>query len=224
MQRSEKYKKMTAGKEVDLVPFMNLIAILIPILMVSMQYIKIASIPVGAPSGHAVINSGEPPDLSLTILAGKRGFYLFTGDEEGKKGGIEPDLGKTHVQVYYASDNEKGREKEVLRIWRYKDRRYLLGVSIVEDEDLDLRLSALKGRYGALRSSDEMDYDYPALQERLREIKGRHQDEKKVLLTADPQVEYMTLVRMMDASREFKDETGEVIPLFPQVTLGGGVS
>lgn len=61
------------------------------------------------------------------------------------------------------------------------------------------------------------DYDFPALTERLLQLKDQYPEEASVTLHADPDVGYATLVRVMDASREAEGRA-----LFPDVALSPG--
>lgn len=58
-------------------------------------------------------------------------------------------------------------------------------------------------------------YDYAALTAMMGEIKSKFQDENKVVIAADADIDYETLVATMDATRETADRKR----LFPDVTL-----
>lgn len=58
-------------------------------------------------------------------------------------------------------------------------------------------------------------YNFPALTAQMMEIKKAFPTETKVIMAADPQVEYEILVAAMDATRETTDRK----LLFPDVTL-----
>jgi len=66
-------------------------------------------------------------------------------------------------------------------------------------------------------------YDYAALTDLLQKVKERYPKETNVILSADPDVQYETLVKTMDATREYKaklpDGTVEKKPLFFDVSL-----
>ena len=49
-RRLNRYKKLAEGNDMNLIP-MNLIALLIPTLMISTEYLKIATIAVSSPQG-----------------------------------------------------------------------------------------------------------------------------------------------------------------------------
>lgn len=58
------------------------------------------------------------------------------------------------------------------------------------------------------------DFDYTALTAKMKEIKNAFPTETKLIISADPDVEYSTLVHTMDATRGVAGA-----PLFPDVTL-----
>ena len=63
------------------------------------------------------------------------------------------------------------------------------------------------------------DYDYPGLTEcakRLKDSSADFKDETQVTITANPGIDYQTLIRAIDALRRSKD--GE--DLFPDVHFG----
>ncbi len=66
-------------------------------------------------------------------------------------------------------------------------------------------------------------YDYPALTAALQKIKDQYPSETAVILSADPDVVYDTLIQTMDACREAKvsrpDGSSEKKPLFFDVSL-----
>jgi biopolymer transport protein ExbD len=58
--------------------------------------------------------------------------------------------------------------------------------------------------------------DYAALTAKMKEIKASFPDESKIILAAEPDVQYEWLIATMDAVRETSDRK----LLFPDVTLG----
>jgi len=68
------------------------------------------------------------------------------------------------------------------------------------------------------RQEGKTDYDYPSLQLRLRQIKHEHEGESVIRIGAERNIDYATVVKVMDATRG--DVDGE---LFPDVVLLAGV-
>ncbi len=220
MSRSDKYKMAAKNREVDLIPFMNLIAILIPVLLVSMEYIHIAKVLVSMPQAGAQ-GAKDKKEFTLMLMAGGEGFYITSGD---KKEPTKVTVPKTRVVVYKVPESSGNFMKEVLRVWRTGDDMYKSGVRHMSKESKTELVSDLKQRYGALNEMETIDYDYPALQKKLIEIKKLYPTESKIIIGANSEVEYQTLVHMMDAARQYIDEKGTKKSLFPQVALSGGVS
>lgn len=234
MARTDKYKKTGGSSEVDLLPFMNLLAILIPALMISTEYIKIATIDVSSPrigpKSEAVEKTDEKPPLNLNIVASSLGLYIASanntlpGAEEQAADG--PTIPKVNVQVYKGMTN--GKQKELLRVWGHKGKKFTYGAKEISSEELNQKLANLKkSTGGAIQQSDELDYNYPVLREKLIVIKEAFKDAKgndQVIISADPNIKFTTMIRIMDTARSRVNDAGEKEWLFPQVVLSAGVS
>jgi biopolymer transport protein ExbD len=61
-------------------------------------------------------------------------------------------------------------------------------------------------------------YDYASLNAQMLKIKSAFPSETKVIVAADPEIPYDTLIQTMDALRETREKPHRV--LFPDVTLG----
>jgi biopolymer transport protein ExbD len=68
------------------------------------------------------------------------------------------------------------------------------------------------------RAGVGIGYDYEKLTSMLRDIKEDHENETRIMVGAERNIDYETIVQVMDATRE--DDRGE---LFPSVTMLGGV-
>jgi len=70
------------------------------------------------------------------------------------------------------------------------------------------------------------EYDFPSLSVKLFEIKKRavnhFPDSDRIILMAEPEVDYQTVVSTMDASRSIR-VNGKVEILFPDVSLSAGI-
>lgn len=72
-------------------------------------------------------------------------------------------------------------------------------------------------------AKSEQGYDYKGLSEVLREIKARYPEKTDATLLAEPDVEYDTIVQVMDAVRTVRMKDGAKTvhaELFPDVSLG----
>ncbi len=243
-RRLNRYKKLAEGNDMNLIPMMNLIALLIPTLMISTEYLKIATIAVSSPQVGPKNTAPADPNneekekpLQLTLGVTSIGFYLKCNVDACKPpegvaatGGQGADIGKVPVDVYNTRE-ESGITREVLRIWKGADgKKYMLGVKEVDDEKIDDALKSYR-ESGNLISSKAQDFDYPALHKRLREIykqatEQNKPDKSQIILTPEPKIPFHNLIRIMDASRSYVEVEGDAPKkklMFPQVVLSAGV-
>ncbi len=71
----------------------------------------------------------------------------------------------------------------------------------------------------------EGKYDYELLKKKLIEIKKKikgkgFKDEDRVVLTASADIEYQTIITVMDYVQTYEDENGDIVALFPQINFG----
>ncbi|RJO63145.1 MAG: hypothetical protein C4523_21335 [Myxococcales bacterium] len=233
MARTDKYKEKIIGKDVDLVPVMNLMAILVPMLLVSTEYIKITTLAVSSPSigpsQPVQVDPDDKPPLNLTIAISSNGFYIASannvlpGSEEAGAAQPGPTIPKVMVKVYRGREANTGKVGEVERVWEFEGKKYVLAAKEISATDLQERLDGLALTAGTLQQSEELDYNYPALFEKLKVIKKAFENETKVIVSADPDIRFSTIVRVMDASRLYVNDAGEKVFMFPQVVLSAGI-
>lgn len=151
--------------DLNLIPIMNLIVILIPALLLTSQFVLLAVINVSAPQIGSGVAQTKPPKhkpLNLTIAVTSKGFTIagtggVLGDQQQNGGPTIPKIGEK--------------------------------------------------------------YDYKALTKKLSEIKDGVPDANKVIISADPDIQYSIIVKVMDASRT---DNGKL--LFPIVVLSAGIT
>lgn len=72
----------------------------------------------------------------------------------------------------------------------------------------------------------EGQYDFEGLKQKLYEIKKKAEekfpDTEQIVIMAEPDVDYQTLISTMDATRSIQVD-GEVFSLFPDVSLSAGI-
>ncbi|WP_375765943.1 biopolymer transporter ExbD [Archangium gephyra] len=80
--------------------------------------------------------------------------------------------------------------------------------------------NAILGQDGAptVPLGTDGSYDYASLNAQMLKIKSAFPTETKVIVAADPEIPYDTLIQTMDAIRETREKPHRV--LFPDVTLG----
>lgn len=86
----------------------------------------------------------------------------------------------------------------------------------------DARIEVGDRNTGLLRAFDAVDGDYPldALAGFLLEIKARHPDKAEATLLLEPQIDYDTVVQVMDRVRVARNEDGSFGELFPDISVG----
>jgi biopolymer transport protein ExbD len=68
-------------------------------------------------------------------------------------------------------------------------------------------------------ANGDVQFDYPALQAKLAEVKKLSKDEESMTITADPKIIFNVLVQTMDWSRFDSDKN----LLFPKVSFAAGI-
>ncbi len=173
---SKRSRKPIESTELNLTPVMNLMVVLIPLLLVTAQFIKLGMIELNLPPavGSGGVSQSEMPKeaglkLNLTVTITDKGFYLASSAAVA--------LG------------ENGEGPTIPRL-------------------------------------ANGDYNYDELTKLLYEIKkkasGQFSDTEQIVILAEPEVTYQTVIFTMDASRSVK-VNNEQQPLFPKVALSATV-
>ena len=206
---SERRNYKDEEMEINLTPMMNLIAILIPVLLVSTAFVKIAVVNVSAPAIGPSSSPDEekPPDkkpLNLTVTVTDLGYTLAGSggvlqDEAAAAAGGGPTIPLVQKSV------ECPRYVGTWAPPRSKNR------STAKCEKAE-------------ESRSFWVYDTEALQKKLIDIKDSFPDERRVIIAAEPDVEFESITDTMDASREVKDASGEYRTLFDEVVLSPGMT
>lgn len=73
--------------------------------------------------------------------------------------------------------------------------------------------------------SEENDFDYDKLKEKLIEVKKivmdkEYKDKESAIITASADIEYQVIVNVIDIIQSYTDEEGNLQLLFPQVNFG----
>ncbi len=150
-----------------LIPIMNLVCMLIPLLLYGAVFIRFVTVNVNQQRiVKDVPPSPEEETLNLTVMITDQGFHLKVNPRfrlpwmsQASGDAIGPDIPKKNLE-----------------------------------------------------------YDYAALNERLREIKERHREETRIIVGAEDNVAFDVLVTTMDYARGTDDDR-----LFPDVTLTRGL-
>ena len=204
-RRSSRWKKNIKGTEVNLIPVLNLIAILIPMMLIQQEYISIAGIHVETPL-QGIPQASPEKKLDLTLSVSTDGYYIHAGGEympnpvtNAMQG---PTLPLVETLVYESRDPETGQEAELFRIMEYEGVTYIDGIQPVSQEALLQKIKGLEDRLGsALLSRQTQDLNYPGLNNVLAKLKNRHPHEKRINLNPQQGIPFQNLVRTMDAAR-----------------------
>jgi biopolymer transport protein ExbD len=199
--------------EINLKPIMNLLMILIPCLLISMVFVEITVINVSAPAiGQPDPSSAptkpEKPPLNLTVTITDKGYTVA-----GAGGVLEAEA-------------EAGAEKKgpsiPLKELKVNCSEYLGTVPPPRHKNKNRpKCSNDDAVNNVMRTY--LTYDNEALARKLVEIKDAFPDEKRIIITGEPNVVYGALIAVMDSSREIKDEaSGEKRELFPEVVISPG--
>lgn len=161
--------------EPNLTPIMNLMVVLIPLLLSSAEFIKIAILELNLPPAAGPVQEAlqKPQEktrtLDLTVSITDEGFFISSALAV-----LRPDSG--------------------------------------EGPSIPIRADGT--------------YDFDALTQKLYEIKldaeGKFPDSQTIIIQAEPEVDYQTLVSAMDSARSIKIDDRN-IALFPQVSLSAGI-
>ncbi len=171
-------------EELNLAPFMNMVVILIPLLLLSVVFLKIGvvnitapKLSVGPPTDQKKKKTDEEP-LNLTVGVGSNGFRVAATGAVLPPQGDCPETGPsicladTSVQVGNLIKNsrqayENGNEEEGEKLLR--------------------------------QASDA--YDWMGLYNKLMEIKKEYPEETVINVSGDPNIPFTMVVRVLDVAR-----------------------
>ncbi len=175
--------------ELNLVPFMNMVVILIPLLLLSVVFLKIGVINITAPNLGPVKQPKETEKekdkkkLDLTVTVGENGFYVAARDAREPPIDGCPDGGPT---ICLQEDKNVG--------------------DLIDGARSDFQNGNEDAGQQKIRDVENA-YNWRGLYNKLMEIKGmieQNQDIKNtnvINITADPGIPYDLLIRTMDVAR-----------------------
>ena len=185
MARQRRDNEIEQPSEPDLAPFMNMVIILIPMLLLSVVFLEVAVINVTMPLGGSATTDEEPDEdekesLDLTVTIASSGLYVSAvGSQVPPIDGCPGD-GPTVC----LTDDMSSNDVEAA----FDDGRRLImdGSESDGEERFDDALQAFRWRefYNLL---SEFKADFP--------------DETTVRLTADSDIPFALTVRVMDVAR-----------------------
>jgi biopolymer transport protein TolR len=210
---SERRNFEQANMDPDLGPMMGLISILIPCLLISMVFVEIAVINVAAPAiGNSPQQEEEKkdkpdkPPLNLTVTITDKG-YILAGANGVLPGATSPAEGEEASGPTIPLIEQKVSCGKYVGMWPPPR-------------------SINRSREKCTTQSDDRlywVYDTAKLSTMLVGIKDAFPDEKKVIIAAEPDVEFESVTDVMDRTRDIKIEGEERRQLFPEVVLSPGL-
>lgn len=180
MARGKRTKE--AEPELNLAPIMNMVVILIPLLLLSIVFLKVGVINITAPKLSMGPPSDTPPPeeepLNLTVAVNAKGFRL------GATGAILPEMAGCPVPGPTICLEKQNVDVAAKYAKARKD------MSAKNTQQGELELDAALGAY-----------NWRELYNQLARIKGQYKDETIINISADPDVPYAAIVRVMDVAR-----------------------
>jgi len=197
--------------ELNLTPMMNLIAILIPALLVSTVFVEIAVINVSAPAIGTAPDQPPPkdkpdkPPLNLTVTITDKGFNI------AGSGGVVDTIGKK-------TGGDKGPTIPIVQK-EVSCQRFLDTWPPPRSKNRD------QPKCGVGEESRTFwVYDRETLQKKFIELKDAFPEEKRMIIAAEEDIEFEAITDVMDTGRDMKSEGDERRELFPEVVLSPGLS
>lgn len=195
--------------ELNLNSMMDLFAVLIPALLMMSAVVEVCVLNVSAPAIGAPSNSDQPdtpdkPPLNLTVTITDKG-YIVAGTGAvlngapaaagAEQGPTIPIVKKNIVCSRYRNTWPPPRER---------NRNDAKCVNPLEERSFWV-------------------YDTEALTAKIREIKDAFPEEHRIIIVAEPDIEYESVIDVMDATRDYKDSSGEMRILFDEAVLSPGI-
>ena len=207
---SQRHRHSIEEPTLNLNPMMDMFAVLIPALLMLSAVLEISVLNVAAPR---IATPGEleqeppPPDekppLNLTLKITGRGYELITS-VGFVAGGDGKDGGAASIPL----------AQKRIACSRYRN---YWPPPRVRNRDLP------KCSPEAMEQKAFWVYDNETLVQRLRELKVVFPEERRIIITAEPSVEYEVVTDVMDASRGVRDAEGKLQPLFDEVVVSPGL-
>ncbi len=175
-------KDIDVETDLNLAPIMNMVVILIPLLLLSVVFLKVGVINITAPKLSMGPPSDTPPPdeppLNLTVGVSDKGFRLAA------TGAVLPEMAGCPVPgpTICLEDQKVDVAAEVDRARK----AFASGDQAGGEEALKRAMAA---------------YNWKELYNQLARIKGQYKEETIINLSADPDIPYAFIVRVMDVAR-----------------------
>lgn len=188
MGRRPRAEERSEADDLNLAPFMNMVIILIPMLLLSVVFLEVAIINVTMPLGGATTDTEKDPEdkepLNLAIAMSPNGFYVTA------LGAVVPPVEGCPTQgptICLEDDSV-----DVPASFEEARRMMAAGDGASGEVELEKGLQA---------------YNYRELYNLLSRFKEQYPEETTVRLTADADIPFALTVRVMDVSRYRLDDS-----------------
>lgn len=204
---SQRHRHSVDEPTLNLNPMMDMFAVLIPALLMLSAVLEISVLNVAAPKIATPGDLDPPPQadekppLMLTLKITGRGYDLVSSvgfvREEGTPNEVSVPLVQKRIPC--------SRYRNYWPPPRVRNR------------------SLQKCSEQAMEQASFWIYDNDTLVQRLKELKTIFPDERRIILTAEPSVEYEVVTDVMDATRGYRSADGKLQPLFDEVVVSPGL-
>jgi len=211
-----KGRGLDGPEEPDMLPIMNLMVVLIPVLLSAAEMVKIRTLTVNLPvtgGGGGGASAEQNPEveiqnLEMSVTITKQGFFIankssFIGEFINI---VDPDIA---IQIKALKEVFSSDEP--------------IDANLIADNESRPKKS-IKATYNAGFTKEDFSKVSKALKS-FREIleikKKEFPDMDKIVITAENDIDYQTIVSTIDAVRDYKNEKNEYVDLFTEVELAG---
>jgi hypothetical protein len=226
-QTPRKRKKKTISQEppeLNLMAFMSLMTLLIPFLLVSIQFVTLAvidsSLPaIGQPKPSDDKDKDDTPPLNLTVGITDEG-YTVAGSAAVLGCDKSAGSGEDNCTTIPLTDDARYCGDTICR-----GNPKCIPNQVTPCHDIRALHELLVQLKGVDADGDgDADYDEPCNPPDPRPEGWSAPEVCNVIIAPNPDILYQTIVGVMDASRDYtKDGESDLSPLFPYVVVAGGV-
>lgn len=192
---------------------MDLFAVLIPALLMMSAVVEVSSLNVSAPSiggsdSPAPPQQPEKPPLNLTVTITDKGFIVAGSGGVLSGPGVNPQPSQPQQGPTIPIIQKSVRCSRYRNTWpppRSKNREQNKCTDPMEMRSFWV-------------------YDNASLTKKILEIKDAFPEESRIVISAEPDVEYEAVIDVMDATRDVRDAgSNDLRKLFDEVILSPGM-
>lgn len=212
---ARRHSRFIKLEQLNLIPVMNLVSLLIPFLLFTASFIQYAVINVAAPRISARAQATPPEEqeqqpLNLTLVITDQGFHFKAQQPlPGQQQQATTDASSVGPEIPLDECDQPGDP----------------------DRIKDPKLLQARARLGL--GPEACRYNWQRLKERIIEIKEEYPDERQIIISAEPKIDYDVIIKAMDTTRCKETPSQDAVranppcggadnELFPDVVLAAG--